>query len=611
MRNPDHLINTRESKMSHLLILRTSSIILSVLLLAATAACNDDNGGKTGDPCDPTAEGGECEEGSTCVAVAEDEGMCMEICDPETGEPCDAGETCYTYANGEHVCTPTCDPDDADACAEGWICAQVAGDDYICRPECELGSPACEDGEVCQPLPDGSAVCAAQCDPVNETGCSEGNVCELRTDGLYACYEPVRIRGMVFDSSSSDPIEGAHVIAADKTGASATDVAITDEAGMYELRVPVEREPDGALSEGVFTLRVSAADYLPYPHGIRPAIPVDAAQAEEQAESGWLLQNAATDVALIPLPSDQQGRGSISGSIVTTGENATPSGVLVVVEGGGDDAPLGFADKSGAYTVFNVPAGSWSVHGYKAFLQLDTVDVTLSDGEHKTGVDLVENDKPFGTLLGDINIVNAPGGAMTSVVIVPESTFSDTFVKGEVPPGLRAPPPPEDPSITGAFTIEGIPDGQYKVLVAFENDFLVRDPDPTIAGTDILDIEVPEGSSYDLDYTSDSFKVTEALVIISPGAEEPEPVTGTPTFIWEDDAGEDQYQIVVYNAFGDEMYRDDNLPRVTGGETVEVDYDGDALEAGMYYQFRVTSLKDGTPRSQTEDLLGVFFVPTT
>jgi hypothetical protein len=470
----------------------------------------------------------------------------------------------------------------------------------------------CAEGEVCQPLPDGTAVCTAQCDQARELGCSETMVCELRTDGLYACYDPVFLKGMVFDSTTEAPIPEAHVIAADKTGASASNVAVTDAAGMYELQVPVEREPDGALHEGILTLRVSAADYLPYPYGIRPAIPVNAAQAQ-QVEGRWVLQNASTDVALIPLPADQQGQGSIAGSIIVTSEGTVPGGVLVVVEGGpAGDAPLGFSDKAGAYTVFNVPAGTWEVRGYRAFLQLDPVSVTLAAGEDKIGVDLTENAKPYGTVTGSVNIVNAPGGAATSIVLVPESTFNDTFVKGEVPPGLRDPAPPENPSVGGAFSIEGVPDGSYVVLAAFENDLLVRDPDPSIAGTTIQHVVVPDGASYTIAMPG-PFKVTAALEIVSPGAEMPEAVTGNPTFIWMDDSSEDSYGIVVYNAFGDEVWRNDALPRVTGSDTVEVPYpgppDAEALVPGMYYQFRATSYRTTGPISQTEDLLGVFYVP--
>jgi hypothetical protein len=436
--------------------------------------------------------------------------------------------------------------------------------------------------------------------------CRKDRVCELTTDGSYACYDSVVLKGRIFDSATEKSIEGAHIIAIDKFGSAATDVAVTNTDGEYELQVPVIREPDGTLYEGTYTLRIFAPDYLPYPHGIRPAIPIDATQAFQEKDGQWILQNASTEIALIALPEEKQGQGSIAGSIVANSNDTGPDGVLVVLEGDVEEALFSFSDKSGRYTIFNVPEGNWEIHGYKAYLQLDTATVTITAGAEVTGVDLLSNDKPYGTVTGSINIVNAPGDSATSVVLVPESTFNGTFMTGEVPPGLRDPAPPEIPSITGSFKIEGVPDGRYVVLAALENDFLVRDPDPSIAGTQILHIQVPNGSFYDIGIAS-SFKVTEALSIISPGDSKPELVTDTPTFIWRDDSSETRYSIVVYNVYGDEVWRDDSLPRVTGSQNVTINYKGDILQPGMYYQFRATSWREDGPISQTEDLLGVFF----
>jgi hypothetical protein len=39
---------------------------------------------------------------------------------------------------------------------------------------------------------------------------------------------------------------------------------------------------------------------------------------------------------------------------------------------------------------------------------------------------------------------------------------------------------------------------------------------------------------------------------------------------------------------------------------VSAEYGGPALTPGMYYRFRATSWKDGSPISRTEDLRGVF-----
>jgi hypothetical protein len=576
-----------------LFILPLLIIALSLLSCQRYKACNLETGRS-------------CPSGKICEALGPDKGGCLKLCSSDGDDQCRDDEACFRYADNNYACTPTCDPNTALTCPDNWTCAAVAGGEYICRPECDVNAATCEEGEVCQPLPEGNAVCTTQCDPLNPASCGNNWACELRTDDLYICSEPVFIKGVVFDSLTSNPIEGAQVIAADKTGAAATDVAITDINGVYEIQVPVERNPDGTLYEGIFTLRVFAADYLPYPHGIRPAIPVDAANAAHLEGGGWLLQNASTDVALIPLPIDKQGMGSISGKVIATGENKFPGGVLIVAEAGTESGQIGFSDKKGTYTIFNVPPGNWEVHGYKAFLQLDPVTVSLAQGDIKTGIDLTENTKPYGTVSGNINIVNAPGGSATSIVLVPEATFNQTFVKGEVPPGLRAPAPPEIPSISGSFSIPGVPDGKYVVLAAFENDILVRDPDPNIAGTQIVHIAVPDGVSYEISMPV-SFKVTEALVIVFPGATQPEAVLDNPTFIWKDDSSEIKYSIVVYNAFGDEVWRDDNVPRVTGAENVTLNYAGEPLQEGMYYQFRTTSWRDTGPISQTEDLLGVFY----
>ena len=83
--------------------------------------------------------------------------------------------------------------------------------------------------------------------------------------------------------------------------------------------------------------------------------------------------------------------------------------------------------------------------------------------------------------------------------------------------------------------------------------------------------------------------------------------SATPTFKWVDDSSEDQYSIVVYDSYGNEVWKNENLPSVSGGD-VSVPYGGDPLEKGLYYQFRVTSMKAGAPISTSEDLLGVFYL---
>jgi hypothetical protein len=239
------------------------------------------------------------------------------------------------------------------------------------------------------------------------------------------------------------------------------------------------------------------------------------------------------------------------------------------------------------------------VRGYKVGLQLEGASANVTADQTATGVDLRSLGDATAVVDGKIEIVNPGAGTDTSVIFVVDETFEHNeqtgVAIGEAPPGLRVFP------VQGAFTLRDVPDGNYVVLAAFENDFLVRDPDTAIGGTSIVRIPI-SGQNHTI---QESFKVTGALDVVSPDREAV--VSGTPSFVWNDDSGEDHYTIVVYNAYGDLMMEDLNVPGVSGDKEVTVMYSGLPLVAGMIYQFRATSIKQGgTPISRTEDLRGTF-----
>jgi hypothetical protein len=416
----------------------------------------------------------------------------------------------------------------------------------------------------------------------------------------------LEIRGSVIDALDDHPIADAHVVATDEPGAPVTAVARTDAEGRYVLPVSVPRDGAGALAEAPrWTLLVSARDYLAFPGALRPALPIDAQDAAP-GEVPSVIDNAATVVALIPRAADQAGGITITGQV--EGERA--GGTLVVAEGP-LPAPMAVADVDGGFTLFNVPAGTATVRGYRQGVELEpaTVAVGGDDIDDVRLAVITDRADAMAVVEGSVTIVNAGGGRATSVVLVPSSVYQAAFERGPVPFGLRAPAPPAVPSISSSFAITGVPAGVYRVLAAVENDGLVRDPDASISGTQILEIEVAAGQAVAL---ASSFKITEALVVVGPGADAPESVDGAPTFAWIDDASEDRYGLVVYDARGTEVWRDDELARVTGGGTVQVPYGGPALVSGMFHQFRVTSWSDGpqgsTALTRTEDLRGVFVV---
>jgi len=438
------------------------------------------------------------------------------------------------------------------------------------------------------------------CSLDGESSCDAGLSCDPRADGGgYVCGEALRVQGRVLDALSLAELAGARVVVLGADGSPVADVAFTDDAGGYSAVVSAPRNADGSVAaSATWTLAVSAGGYQPFPAGPRPAVPIAATQIGEDG----VIDAPNTEAALLPLPHPEQYAFEIRGTISAD----SPGGTLVVAEGGAAPAPYAMASRSGEFVIFNVPSGSYELAGYKRGQQLERSSVLVGDASIGD-VTLAASEQPLGGVSGNVNIVNAPGGSLTSVVLVPESVFDAHLERGPVPFGLRAPGLPDAPSVSGAFAIEQVPRGRYVVLAAFENDALVRDPDTSIGGTTIQTVAVESSESVVM---SQSFKITEHLAIIGPGADTPERVTGPVTFAWSDDSSEDRYELELYTALGDSIWEQRAVIAEHGGGTVELPYTGPALVAGMVYQFRVTSFRDrsgeSTAISKSEDLRGVF-----
>jgi len=430
------------------------------------------------------------------------------------------------------------------------------------------------------------------CDPAAQTGCDNGLVCEnVAGGGTPACFAPLVVRGRVFDLADDSAIAAARVVPLDENGAPAGSVAVSASDGSYELRLPATRDAAGVPAAGHITLRADAGGFQSFPSGIRQALPVDTTTAVEQ-DGKLVVASALTDLGLLGLAAGA-GAASLAGHVALPAPGA---GVLVVAEAGA----AGFtavADRHGDFAMFNLPAGDYAVSAYAQGASWAPASVTLAAAQDGR-VDLALDARTLGTVDGTVQLVNSGGASVTSVLLVVESTFDENLARGCTPPGLRV------ADVSSAYHFTGVPEGRYVVLAAFENDTLVRDPDTAIGGTSILHIQVTGGQVTSVD----GFKITGALAILGPGADAPEAITGTPTFHWQDDSSEDTYDVVVFDAFG-QMTWQTQIPGVSGQDP-ELVYAGPALEPGMYYQLRVTSLKNGVPLSRSEDLRGVFFLPS-
>jgi hypothetical protein len=422
------------------------------------------------------------------------------------------------------------------------------------------------------------------CNVQTQTGCENGQVCETGPDNKSACYAPVSIQGRVYDVSDDSAIEGARVVARDANDVAISGVAVSGPNGRYTLRVPAKRDADGKPQKTDYTLRADAAGFLTFPKAPRIALPVDVSSATGDPLTA---ANAATDIGLVPL-SNANGLGSISGKVLAE----HPAGTLLVA--GGVTAT---ADTNGEYTVFNLPAGSHQVRGYLSGVNLQDKTADVKADENTAGVDLAVLGDATATVSGNVSIVNAPGGSKTSVILAVKDTFIANAARGESPPGLRA------ADVTGSFRIEGVPDGTYVVLAAFENDGLVRDPDVNIGGTAIVEVTVA-GDSVAL---AQNFKVTAALEVFSPT--DGQNVSSVPVFSFEDDSSEETYTVWLFDVLGNEVWKKEGVAGPKGSKPVDVAYDGDLglIQAGSFYQFRAVSIKAGSAISATEDLKGVFF----
>ncbi len=442
------------------------------------------------------------------------------------------------------------------------------------------------------------------CNPLAQTGCDDGQTCEQVADGKPTCFASVAVKGRVFDlGDPTKGIEGALIVALDVNGSAISNVVKSGADGAYTLPIPTDRDADGnPLVFATLTLHTDAVGYESFPGTVRQPLPIDLSTATIDGD-GLTVKSALTDIGMLPL-AGSGGAGVIHGKAEVPADNA---GIIVVAESNGAGHPV-VAARDGSYTILNLPDGDYTVQAYSWNQNYTAGAATVAQND--VTVDLKLTHEAGTTISGNVTIVDPGGATGTSVILFIDSTFDTLTGRGITVPGLRA-PGNGPPTITGAWTMEGVPAGKYVVVAGFENDGLVRDPDHCIAGTADVHIDVATGTPLVIDQ---SFKVTGALAVSAPGATAAELVQSNPLFAWVDDASEDQYLVEVFDSYGQRIWMK-TMAGVSGG-TPTMAYDGNpALVSGGYYQFRVTSTAQNGPNSQrcelsrTEDLKGVFYLP--
>lgn len=447
------------------------------------------------------------------------------------------------------------------------------------------------------------------CKVGDNSTCDSGKVCEpIQGSDKPGCFEPVVVQGRVFDVGTDAGVANAQVTAEEVTGRSVGQVAVTGADGTYSLVVPTTRSDDKGTPIGqTLTLSAAAHDYTPFPSGFRVALPVDTTGATAgAADQPLVVTGGPTQIGLEKLPADRVGLPSISGTVdVKTADGGTSDAeILVAATQTNSQTPATFtarADSNGNYTLFNIPAGDYSVQAYRRGANYTPATASVASAD-VPNVNLSLSPTPAATLDGSVDIVATTG--VTSVVMALESTFNNTLERGTLVPGLRSPDPGTAPNVVSSFSISGVPDGKYVVLAGFENDGMVRDPDSALGGTAIQHVEIKDGAVVN---PPSAFKVTNAIAMVGPGANGSEDVSGTPTFSWHPYSSAKTYDIQVFDNLGNEIWKQTGISATTT-DPQSIAYGGStALTPGATYQWRVSAYdQNGNPISLTEDLKGVF-----
>lgn len=491
----------------------------------------------------------------------------------------------------------------------------------IARPARQLAAAALLSG-LAAGCGGGSSSPPAGC---TSTGCPSGQVCEAVAGGGSTCAAPVKVMGKVFDLANPTPgISGALVVGLDASQAPLAPASATDGTGHYSITVPATRDAGGAPT-GSVTLRADAAGYQTFPSGLRPAIPVSLSTAT--LVSGSYQVTTATNIGLTALPA-----GSYAALHGTVAAAPAKGGILVVAApAAGGTGVSGFADQTGAYHVFNLPVAAggtaWTVQPYAQganYTASVTLPVTLANGQDQAVNFAVSATAPY-TLAGTVQFTGQnlpPAPQVTSVILAVKSTFSSMLHRGEAPPGLR-----DGNVVSGGtgFSIPGVPDGDYVVLAAFENDGMVQDTgqgstgqyEAVISGGALAQVLL---NGVAVSNKTIAFKVTGAVSLDTPftGAYDAVPwpaSSNTPTLTWNAYPSADYYDVQVIDQLGNVACSKTGIlntqPRSFTWSAA--DCSGAATAAGAtWYQLIVKAYQLGaTPvlASRSEDLKGVFYTP--
>jgi len=297
--------------------------------------------------------------------------------------------------------------------------------------------------------------------------------------------------------------------------------------------------------------------------------------------------------------------GLISGKALSSSGSPMP-GVLVVAHSGASGYSS-VTDNNGAYTIYNVPAGSYSVKGYIAAYNSDSVSATVASGNTPASANLSLTSGASGAVTGNITFLATTNKDVDVSLINPYTNESI--------PGLTT------MTVGGSYTLLNVPSGSYIGRATFRNDTLVMDPDWILKnGQPTVTVA---GSSVSL-----NFSVTGSVLLSSPtnapSSTVPVKISGTtPTFTWTAYPSTSDYAVEVDDENGNVIWGGfsgsgatitRNVTAPSSQTSIVYNSDNSAkqpLQSGHFYRWRIYACKNvvGAPSwkliSVSEDQMGL------
>lgn len=411
------------------------------------------------------------------------------------------------------------------------------------------------------------ASCSKKEDPAPTTGTVAGTITDLATKSVLSGTKLI-----VFDANTNSPVGSATTTGTD---------------GHYSI----------SLQPGSYYLKVFKQGYDDIPFRGISAVPFTILMG----------QSLTNDYALSK--STLANAGYITGKITASG--GPFAGVLVVATNG-STGYSSVSDQDGNYTIYNVPANSYSVQGWMGGYNSNTSSATVTASTETSSVNLSMTSGASGSVSGTITFL-ATGNIEVDVALTHPATH-------ETIPGLTT------LTSSGTYSLKNVPSGTFLARASYRNDEKVVDPDWILKnGEPTVTVSTTNAQR--------DFSVTGALLLSSPtnAASTTHPLTidsASPTFSWNAYASADDYVIEVTNSNGKVIWggfsgsgltltKNISIPKAQTSITYNSDGNAtESLQPGRVYRWKIYASKNDNTTipawkliSSSEDQRGIILLP--